>query len=210
MPTVEYAVAAPSDSTEVVDLLANVFSESDPPTVAIGLSYGEMKQFLDEVVPALIPAGLTIIARCGETTRLAGVMLSDDFALLPDLDAGQISPKLQPILSMLETLDEQFRREQTIAPGQFLHLFMLGVDRQFAGRGLAQGLVKACLESALQKGYRTALTEATGQVSQHIFRKSGFTDRFRASYQDFRYQNQPVFASIREHQAAILMEKVLS
>ena len=209
MPPFEPAVATASDTDEVVDLLATVFSESDPPAVAMGLSSAEMKLFLREVVPSVLPDGLTMIARCPETDRLAGVMLSDDFASLPALEPGHISPKLLPILSMLETLDEQFRRRKVIAHGQFLHLFMLGVGRQFAGRGVAQGVVQACLANASGKGYRTALTEATGRVSQHIFRKNGFTDRFRACYKDFLFEGQPVFALIREHEGAILMERML-
>ncbi len=110
---------------------------------------------------------------------------------------------------MLDSLDEQFRRGKTIARGQYLHLFMLGVDSQFAGRGVGQGVVESSIENAVQMGYRIALTEATGRVSQHIFRKNGFVERFSMSYQDFIYENKKVFASIQDHDQAILMERVL-
>lgn len=209
MQPLDYAVAKPSDSDDIVRLLAQVFSESDPPAVAMALSFEEMKQFLQLVVPHVIPDGLTVIARNKDTGELAGVMLSDDFASPPAADPGQISPKLLPILSMLDSLDEQFRRGKTISRGRYLHLFMLGVDSQFAGRGVGQEVVKACIENAVQMGYRTALTEATGRVSQHIFRKSGFVERFSVSYQDFIYENRKVFASIQGHDRAILMEKAL-
>jgi len=137
------------------------------------------------------------------------VMLSDDFASPLDLDVRQISPKLLPILTMLEVLDEQFRRGRDISAGQFVHLFMLGVDSHFAGQGIAQGLVQACVDHGSQRGYRAALTEATGRVSQHIFRKNGFVERFRVCYPDFLYEGKAVFASIRGHEAALLMEQSL-
>jgi len=204
---VNYAVAKPSDAEEVIRLLAPVFSQSEPPAVAMGLSMGEFEDFLRLFAPGDIAQELTIVARSGDTGKLAGVLLTDDFALPPKLDVSQISPKFLPILSMLETLDEQFRRGKAISAGEYLHLFMLAVDGQFAGRGIAQGMVAACLENGLCKAYRGAVTEATGKVSQRVFRKQGFGDRFSVAYQDFRYENRLVFAAIQEHEGAILMER---
>ena len=217
---VNYDVAQLADSDEIIRLLAEVFSESEPPAVAMGLSFRDMEEFLQLIVPAVVPLGLTVISRStapsgmmsrrNDTRKLAGVLLTDDFALPPALHPGRISSKLLPILSMLEILDEQFRRGRAISPGEYLHLFMLAVDREFAGCGIGQRLVKACVENGLQKGYRMALTEATGRVSQHIFRKNGFADRFSVSYRDFLYENKTVFAAIREHDKAILMDRPLA
>jgi ribosomal protein S18 acetylase RimI-like enzyme len=111
---------------------------------------------------------------------------------------------------MLDGLDADYRQGRTIAPGHYLHLFMLGVDPRFGGRGIAQQLVAACLSNGREKGFTHAVTEATGVVSQHIFRKLGFTERLRVPYQDYRYEGRPVFASIREHDATILMDRPLS
>lgn len=206
---VDYSVAKTSDVEEMVRLLATVFSESEPPAVAMGLSVRDLEQFLQLLAPRAIADGLTVLARSGDTGKLAGVLLTDDFASPPALDLSQISPKFLPILSMLETLDEQFRKGRTICTGEYLHLFMVAVDAQFAGRGIGHGLVKACLANGLRKGYRKALTEATGKISQHVFRKQGFADRFSVSYRDFKYEDKVVFASIQEHERAILMDKSL-
>jgi hypothetical protein len=54
-----------------------------------------------------------------------------------------------------------------------LHLFMIAVDHRHKGRKVAHNLVRACLQNGARKGYHTAVTEATGVISQHIFR-SGF------------------------------------
>jgi ribosomal protein S18 acetylase RimI-like enzyme len=207
MEPVDYGIAKLSDGEEVVRLLAAVFSESEPPAVAMGLSFRDMEQFLQLIVPRLIPDGLTVIARSKKAGTLAGVLLIDDLASPAALDLTQLNPNFLPILAMVEVLEEQFGEGKTIVPGEYLHLFLLGVDRQFAGMGIGQGLVKACLANGSQKGYRTALTEATGVVSQHIFRKQGFAERFRVSYRDFTYEGRTVFASIQGHEAAILMER---
>jgi ribosomal protein S18 acetylase RimI-like enzyme len=204
-----YEVAKPFDAEEVVRLLAAVFSQSEPPAVAMDLSFRDLEQFLQSLAPRAIADGLTLVARSRYTRKLAGVLLTDDFASPPALDLRQISSKVLPIFSLLETLDAQFRKGTTISPGEYLHLFMLAVDGQFAGRGIGQELVKACLANGFRKGYRKALTEATGRVSQHVFRKQGFTDRFSVSYRDFLYEGKAVFASIQGHESAILMERSL-
>lgn len=210
MQLLDYDVAKPSDADDIVRLLAKVFSESEPPAVAMALSGDEMKQFLQLVVPNVLPDRLTVTARSSGTGELAGALLTDDFACPLDLDVRQISPKFSPILSMLENLDEQFRKGRAIAPGNFLHLFMLGVDGRFQGRGIGQELIQACVENGSRKGYQIALTEATGKVSQHIFRKNGFADRFSVLYRNFLYEDRLVFTSIREHEKAILMDRSLA
>jgi GNAT superfamily N-acetyltransferase len=84
---------------------------------------------------------------------------------------------------------------------------MLAVDGQFAGRGIGQELIRRCIENGYRKGYQKALTEATGKISQHIFRKNGFMQRFSVPYGSFLYENRPVFASIQGHEGAMLMDK---
>lgn len=137
-------------------------------------------------------------------------MLTDDFAVPPEIGPNEISHKFLPIFALLETLDERYRTGRSILQGQYLHLFMLGVDQEFTGRGIAQRLVSTCLSHGLRKGYTHAVTEATGVISQGVFRKLGFEERERASYQDFKHEGQAVFRSIRGHEATLLMDRQLT
>jgi len=176
-----------SDTAAVVNLLGRVFSAAEPPAVAVGLTPGDVERFVGFLCPKAATDGLTVIVRTPEANQVVGVLLTDDFAVPPELDLHDVTEKFLPILTMLDGLDEEYRQGRSILPGQYLHLFMLGVDPTFAGRGIAQRLVAACLETGRQKGYTHAVTEATGVVSQHVFRKLGFVDRLRAPYQDYRY-----------------------
>jgi GNAT superfamily N-acetyltransferase len=204
-----YAIAEPSDSDAIVHLLAMAFSESEPPAVAMGLSFHDMEYFLRLVVPGIVEYGLTAVARDKDRGTLAGVCLTDDFAKPPALDLTAISPKFLPIFSMLEELDKEFWKGRSVSAGECLHLFMLAVNADYVGRGIAQGLIQVCVDNGILKGYRLAITEATGNVSQHVFRKSGFADQISVAYSDFVYQRRFVFAAIVEHQRAILMDRVL-
>lgn len=209
MNRIHFAVAAPADSEDIVHLLAKRFSESDPPAVAMALTYSEMRGFLDGIVPGILAQGLTIIARPPGSGALAGVLLSEDFGTMPDIDSVRIEAKFRPIFALLEALDDEYRKDRAVSRGDYLHLFMLAVNSVFAGQGIAQQLVAECCSNGRRKGYGHALTEATGRVSQHVFRKDGFAESFSLCYRDFLFGGSRVFASITEHEAAILMEKLL-
>jgi ribosomal protein S18 acetylase RimI-like enzyme len=84
---------------------------------------------------------------------------------------------------------------------------MLAVDPRFTGQGVAQRLVETSLQMAQSRGYRCAVTEATGLISQRVFRKLGFEERFRVSYAEYKYEGRAVFASIVAHGGTALMEK---
>jgi len=203
-------VFSASDTAAVVELLARVFSAAEPPAVAMKLTQAEIERFVGLLCPAAAADGLTVVARALDTNQIIGVLLTDDFGVPPTLDLSEVSDKFLPILTMLDGLDEQYRKGRGIVARQYLHLFMLAVDTHFIGHGIAQQLVAACLANGHRKGYTHAVTEATGVVSQHVFRKAGFTERLRVTYQDYRYDGRPVFASIRDHTATILMDRAIT
>jgi ribosomal protein S18 acetylase RimI-like enzyme len=210
MNPVSCGVFRTPDTAEAVELLAREFSAADPPAVAMELTQADMAAFVSRLCPAAAADGLTIVARLPESDRIAGVLLTDDFGAPPPLDLSGVTDRILPILAMLDGLDEAYRTGRSIAPGRYLHLFMLAVDARFARRGIAQQLVAACLANGRAKGYTHAVTEATGVVSQHVFRKSGFHERQRAAYRDYRHDGRAVFASIRGHDATILMDRPLA
>jgi ribosomal protein S18 acetylase RimI-like enzyme len=207
---IEYSVYTASDAGEMARLLADTFCRRDPPAVAAGLAPAEFEAFVHLFCPKAAAEGLTIVARGARTRELIGAVLTEDSgAALPDgLDT--LSPKFDPIFDILGQLDAEYRGGRAARPGESLHVFLLGVSESTAGRGVAQGLVSRCLEHGAARGYRLAVTEATNRVSQHIFRKLGFTERVRRSYEDHRFEGRAVFASIAGHGGPILMDRPIA
>lgn len=207
---IEYGSFAPQDTQEVVHLLAEVFSRRDPPAVAVGLSAADFEEFVQLLCPKAIAEGLTIVARRADTRELVGALLTEDSAsALPD-GMARLSPKFEPVFDILDQLGTAYHANRTPRPGESLHLFLLGVAEQYSGHGVAQHLVSTCLEHGAAKGYQRAITEATGTVSQHIFRKLGFTERAQRSYVSHRFAEGLPFASIANQGGPILMDKSLS
>ena len=207
---IEYTVCRPEDTGEMAHLLSESFTRHDPPAVAVDLTPEEFEAFVSLWSPAAGAEGLTIVARDVATRRLAGALLTDDFASPSPQGLDAISEKFDPILDLLGQIDAEYRTERTIAPGQFLHLFLLGVAEQFARHKIGQHLVSVCLANGADRGYTTAVTEATNPVSQHIFRQLEFQTRAARSYRDYRLGGSPIFASISEHGGPMSMDRTIA
>ncbi len=206
---IEYSVCRPQDTPDMARLLAESFTQHDPPAVAVGLTPNEFEAFVELWSPAAGVDGLTVVARDVATGQLAGVLLTDDAATPPPQGLEAVSDKFDPILDLLGQIDAEYRDVRTIEPGQTLHLFLLGVAEQFTRRMIGQHLVSACLANGAIKGYTSAVTEATNLVSQHIFGRLGFTKRAERSYGEYRLDSAPVFASISEHGGPMTMDRTI-
>ena len=207
---IKYGVFTEGNSDSLCDLLAEVFSRSDPPAVAAGVTDLEFRAFVQLFCSKASGEGLTIVARLANSGELVGVLLTEDAASPLPGGMERLSPKLDPIFHILGQLDEEYRGDSEVERGEQLHLFLLGVSPLVSGRGVAQELIQVCIENGSRLGYRMAVTEATNKVSQHIFRKAGFLERAERSYKDHRFEGRAVFASIAEQGGPILMDKALS
>ena len=188
---IQYGVCEMSDLDEMVGLLADVFTERDPPAVAVGLTPAEFDRLVRLFGPRAATDGLTVVARAAGTGEMVGALFTEDSTAPMPMGTETLSPKFEPIFDILGELDAEYRHGREVRPGERLHLFLLGVARSFGGRGIAQRLVTECLSNAARHRYRIAVTEATNPVSQHVFRKLGFVERARRSYADHRFKGQP-------------------
>lgn len=208
--TVKYSVFRDSDTEDVVRVLGRTFSRYDPPAVAAGLTSGDFEFFVRLFCPQAAADALSVVARTEATGEVLGALITEDSrASVQPEGMNRLSPKFAPIFDLLSGMDEEYRRGQAPAPGQSLHLFLLGVADFASGRGIGQRLVATCLDLAARKGYRMAVTEATSKASQQVFRKQGFSERVRRSYEDYRHQGRAVFASIAAEGGPILMDRWL-
>lgn len=208
-PLINYSLYAASDADEVSRLLGDVFSERDPPALAVGLTANEFEAFVRLYGPKARAEGLTVVARSAATGELVGALLAEDSGTEPPVGIEQVSPKFKPIFDILGQLDAEHSGGRARPRGESVHLFLLGVAAGHAGRGIAQQLVAECVGNSGRKGYRVAVTEATNPNSQQVFRKQGFVERVRRSYRDHQFEGRAFFTSIADHGGPMLMEKNL-
>jgi GNAT superfamily N-acetyltransferase len=205
-----YRVYTTADADEMSRLLGDVFAHRDPPAVAVGLTAVEFEAFVRLYCGKADAEGLTIVARSAASGEMIGALLAEDSGSEPPGGLEQLSPKFDPIFDILGQLDTEYRGGRARQPGESVHLFLLGVAEGHAGQGVAQRLVAECLQNAADKGYRSAVTEATNKTSQHVFRRQGFTERARRLYRDHRFNGRAFFQSIADQEGPMLMDKRLS
>ena len=191
----------------MVRLLAETFARRDPPAVALGLTVHAFEVFAGLYCAKAAAEGLTIVARSEETGEMAGALLAEDSTSEPPAGLEGIDEKFLPIFDALDQVEPAWRDAH--APGESLHLFLLGVAERFGGRGIGHELVARSVANGARRGYRIAVAEATNRTSQHIFRKQGFVERARLSYADYRYAGKAVFESIAGEGALIAVDRPL-
>ena len=206
---VQYELFDINDLHELAEMTADIFARHEPVTSSLDISSASFTDFIRLLWPKLEQETLTVIARNQESRQIIGAMVSDDFAIESPEEMRQLGDNYEPLWAILDDLDNRYKQGRVLPKGEYLHFFLLAVDPRQSGKNVAKHLVQTCLENGIRKGYKTGIVEATGIVSQHIFRKFGFVARFEAPYKTFTFQGKPVFSSIKDHHGIILMDKAL-
>lgn len=204
-----YELFVINELDEVAMMMAEAFTIHEPMTSALGITSKEYVDFIRLLGPKMVDEELTVIARNQETNQIVGAMITDDFAIEPPAEIRRLGDQFKPVWAILDDLDIRYKQGRILAKGEYLHFFLLAVDHLQTGKNLAVKLVQACLENGIRKGYKSGIVEATGIVSQHIFRKFGFGQCFEIPYQTFMFEGTRVFESIKDHHGVILMDKAL-
>ena len=207
---VQYELFNIGELHEVAAMTAETFARYEPVTSSLGISLENFSDFVRLLGPKVEQEELTVIARNQDTNQIIGAMVTDDFAIEPPEEMRRLGDNFEPLWAVLDELDTQYKQGKILPKGEYLHFFLLAVDHRQSGKNVAKNLVQTCLENGIRKGYKTGVVEATGVVSQHIFRKFGFADCFETPYKTFAFQGKRVFESIKDHHGLILMDKALT
>lgn len=207
---VQYELFNIGELHEVAAMTAETFARYEPVTSSLGISLEDFSDFVRLLGPKVEQEELTVIARNQDTNQIIGAMVTDDFAIEPPEEMRRLGDNFEPLWAVLDELDTQYKQGKILPKGEYLHFFLLAVDHRQSGKNVAKNLVQTCLENGIRKGYKTGVVEATGVVSQHIFRKFGFADCFETPYKTFAFQGKRVFESIKDHHGLILMDKALT
>jgi GNAT superfamily N-acetyltransferase len=205
---IRYQLANSEDRDELVRCVQATFPAPHGEVMArvLGIGAPEYLAYTELVCDKAVRDGMTTIAKT-PAGSIAGFCIAQDFATAPHYREHRIHPKFQPLISLLETLDQQYREGNRVAPGKVFHLYLLGVEREFSGRGLALNLVERSLNRARELGFSSGLAEATGVASQALVARLGFATVGRVNYADFLFEGQPVFHAITAPAACLLVEK---
>ena len=204
-----FDIAQPYDLFDLIACVQDTFPEHEPMSRALRLKREDYLPYSDLVCKKAVDERMTIVIRSHRTTKLVGFCINEDFASALEYSKARISPKMQPLLALLEDFDRRHLGDQLPPKKKVFHLYMLGVLPEFANYGLGKELVNRSLQMAKEKGFAQAVVEATGPVSQKICRKVPFVERQAVAYESFRYRGEPVFRNIEGVTHCHLMDRAI-
>ena len=207
-----YAIAEPSQHDQIVRVLSESFCR-EPMAAAVNVSPADLAPLVELFMPECVSNGLSVVAVSkDEPETVAGVFLSRDFkSPLPHGSLDRFTWFL-PVAQALSVVDDAYEGHRPgLKLGDAADLWMVGVAAaRFARRGIAGKLFETCTEVAREACFGRCVTECTGHFSQTAARRAGYQEMARLAYRDFRFNDEPVFAGIREpHTHLILFEKQL-
>ena len=205
-----YELLRPEVLDDMAGVVANAFAGYEPTSVALDISSEEFVDYVQLYGTRMLRENLTIVATDLSTGDLVGALIADDLASGSPAGREHLSEKFEPVLALLDELGERYREGRDIVSGQYLHLAMLGVRRPIQNKRVGQTLLRLCLNHGADRGYRVAVAEATGAISQHILKdKFGFVPRVEVSYKTFAHRGKRVFESIEGHAGSVLLDRAV-
>lgn len=203
-----YKVLQADDLEQTIKCISEVFPRNEPTTKELGITPFEFYSYAEIYCKKALKEGLSVVAKDKVTGNVIGFCISEDLASEPPEGIEMINPKFHPVMALLNSLDEEYKKSHKVEKGQILHLVMAGVSQHYEGRNVVTTLTAENLKHAKLKNYSGAVAEATGLVSQHIARdKLGFKEMFEIEYKSFIYGEKHIFKNIENSPSCILLEK---
>lgn len=205
---ISYEILQENNLKQTVACISEVFPGGEPMTKALGITPDEFYPFAEIYCKKAINDGLSIIAKDKASRKVIGFMISEDFVSEPAEEIKTINAKFHPILALLDSLDEIYKKSHKVEKGQIFRLFMGGVNEHYKRRNVGMTLTEESLKLAKTKNFSGAIGEATGFVSQHILRdKFGFDEKAAIEYKSFTYKGENVFKTVEDAPRCVLVEK---
>lgn len=196
----------PIDIEQTAICLSQALSTFEPMTKTLKISFDEVQGLSVPVCKKAVEDGLSVIAKDRETGEVVGAIISENFQNMISLDSLEyLTYKFDPLFSLLSKLDENYHSDYPVKVGQVLHIFMLVVSHKYNNKNIAKILVRENLKLAKVHHFKDAIAEATGTVSQHIFRSLGFAEEFAIDYNSYEFKGEKVFDSIEHPPSCLLM-----
>ena len=203
-----YDILDESDLDGASLCLTDTFTHGEPMTRELGITEQEFFTFSELVCAKAALEKFSVVARDELTGLLVGCHISEDFAEGLIKEDDPIPSCFYPILALLEELDKKYINKYPVAKNDLLHGFMVGVDKRYGGKSIGYHLVDVNNALGNVKGFRAAIAEATGPVSQHILIDKHHYEILEAiPYNAFRYQQRLVFNGIISCESCQLVYK---
>ena len=188
-PDVEYAAR----------LYKDVFLADEPTSHRHGLDPDLFLPYAQMYVRSLVRKDLSFIVRDPVIGTPVGFIFCFDLTEDPGSEGPQMVSFLRHFreaVAMIKELEDRTLDRSSISPGLIVHIFQIGVDRQFRGTGIAHALIRQVCTRAEERGFSRVIADCTGPVSRRVFEQCGFHEAGFFPYDEFTYNGNRFFAGL--------------
>ncbi len=196
---VEYRLLTRDTSDTTADLYTHVFLNDEPMTRRHGIDPCVFLPYARFYLRFCSGQQLSCIAFSRETREVVGFALCSDLAT----DWNSVGPEMVGLVSLfresmaiLEEVERRCPDLREVQPGTVLHIFQLGVRRDFRGRGIAVALIQRMLNEAERCGFRKVIADCTGPASKRSCERCGFRQAAHVAYDEFQVDGNAFFRGL--------------
>ncbi|MDD4138400.1 MAG: GNAT family N-acetyltransferase, partial [Methanoregula sp.] len=138
-------------------LYTDVFLADEPTTHRHAPDPAMFFPYARRYVGDLAGKNLSFVARDDRTREPAGFIFCVDLKEDPGCMGEWMVAFLahfRDAVAMIDELEDRYLDLKAIQPGSVLHIFQIGVDRKYRGKGIAQVMIRRVLAHARKCGYR--------------------------------------------------------
>ncbi len=171
------------DRIPALTLLINSFFRDEP--LAKCLELGEPIDFAKNVINDSLNDQCSFVAYDIQTNQLVGICLNELKYEDDKHTINESNEKLYFILHLLDHMHENINLFHQFMTNSLLHIFIINVDNNYRGYGLASRLISASIEHAKNLHIGGAYAEATSFYSLNSFKKQGFQVYHQLNYVEY-------------------------
>ncbi|MDD1712679.1 MAG: GNAT family N-acetyltransferase [Methanoregulaceae archaeon] len=197
--TVFYQALSAGTADATAELYSRIFLLDEPMTRRHAIDPGVFLPCARFYLRFCSEQQLSFIALEQENRDVVGFALGSD--LTTDWESS--GPEMAALVSLfresmaiLEEVEHRCPDLRDIQPGTVLHIFQLGVRRDFRGQGLSIALIHRILAEAKRRGFRKVIADCTGPASRRSCERCGFREAAHVSYDDFQVDGKAFFRGL--------------
>ena len=190
---------AESNVESAARLYTEVFLADEPTSHHHALDPALFLPYARFYVRSLVRKDLSFLNRNETTSELAGFIISVDLTDDPENEGAVMAEFIahfKEAVAMIHELEDRHLNFEEIKAGSVLHIFQIGVSRQYRKTGIAQAMIRRVLAHARERGFRQVIADCTSPASKRVFEQCGFSEMGFSPYEAFSMNGIRFFAGL--------------
>ncbi len=188
-----------SDVESAARLYTEVFLADEPTSHRHALDPALFLPYARFYVRSLVRKDLSFLLRHEATNELAGFIFCIDLTDDPENEGAvmvEFIAHFKEAVTMINELEDRHLNRQEIKSGSVLHIFQIGVSRQYRETGIARAMIQRVLAHARERGFRQVIADCTSPASKRVFEQCGFSEMGFSPYEAFSMNGVCFFSGL--------------